>query len=146
MVVGGLLCHFGGLLCLEAALYISLIDFEKFRCHCLHAEAMSDFLSSITSGVSAFGRFWSGGSSLFRIWNGPTTTGGEDMFQPTEKPAIDLHTQDYGSAPDIGISLRHPAEACADIICGDSRYLRTTFHLQFLNFFIPSVLQKLLSR
>src|SRR6218665_4143338 len=35
MVVGGLLCHFGGLLCLEAALYISLIDFEKFRCYCL---------------------------------------------------------------------------------------------------------------
>src|SRR6218665_3688379 len=64
MVVGGLLCHFGGLLCLEAALYISLIDFEKFRCHCLHAEALSDFLSSITAGVSAFGRFWSGGSSL----------------------------------------------------------------------------------
>src|SRR6218665_1134514 len=77
-------------------------------------------------------------------WSNYNST--EDRFQPTEKPAIDLHTQDYGSAPDIGISLRHPAEACADIICGDSRYLRTTFHLQFLNFFIPSVLQKLLSR
>src|SRR6218665_3361 len=118
MVVGGLLCHFGGLLCLEAALYISLIDFEKFRCHCLHAEALSDFLSSITAGVSAFGRFWSGGSSLFRTWNGPNTTGGEGS---TEKPAIDLHTENYGAAPDTSSNLRHPAEALSTM-CG--YYLR----------------------
>src|SRR6218665_2002827 len=76
-------------------------------------------------------------TSLFR--NGPTTTGGEDRFQPTEKPSIDLHTQDYGAAPDISINLRQPKHGlCADIICGDSGYLRTTFHLQF-----PTVLHSI---
>src|SRR6218665_1191370 len=101
---------------------------------------MSEFLSAITAGVSAFGRFWSGSSSLFRTWNGPTTAGGEDRFQPTEKPAIDLHTQDYGAAPpDYQYQLTTSSRSvitdlCADTICGVSGYLGTTFHLHLATF------------
>src|SRR6218665_3050240 len=86
-------------------------------------------------GVSAFGRFWSGGSSLFRTWNGPTTTGGEDRFQPKSLPLTYIRrTMEQRWRPVSTYDIQPKHGLCADVICGDSGYLRTTFHLQFPTF------------
>src|SRR6218665_3974580 len=72
----------------------------------------------------------------------------EDRFQPTERPAIDLHTQDYGTAPPPGLlvstyDIQPKHDLCVDTIWGDSGYLGILFIFIFRQFFIPSVLQKL---
>jgi len=113
---------------------ISLIDLEKFRCYCLlsrsvgfsfcyHCGCLCIWMVLVGCFVTVPGLEWSNYN-----WR-------EDRFQLTEKTAIDLHMQDYGAVlPDISINLRHPAGLCADVICGDSGYLRTTFHLHFPTF------------
>src|SRR6218665_644970 len=100
---------------------ISLIDFEKFRCYCLLSRSVEFFFFYRRECLC----IWTVLVGWFVIvpdleWSNYNWR--EDRFQPTEKPAIDLHrpTQDYGATPDISINLRHPAEAWS--MCG--YYLR----------------------
>ena len=76
---------------------ISLIDFEKFRCYCLLSRSVG-----FAFCISAFGRFWSDfrhlfGSGMVHL----QIEGGQVSVDST----IDLHTQDYGAAPDTSINL-----------------------------------------
>src|SRR6218665_470463 len=131
--------HFSGLSFWRIALPgsdISLIDFEKFRCYCLLSRSVgfSFFCHRgclciwtvlvgwfvIVPDLEWSNYNWRGGQVFNRQKSLPLTY----IRRTMERRRIIVST--YDIQPKHGL--------CADIICGDSGYLRTTFHLQFPTF------------